>query len=108
MHCNTSCLPVLGRPSLLFTTDSMNWHTYLLEPEISWGGECEWRVVNGFKRKKEEEEKKATVECLEGDMTSAHLLYQDIASSRSLAADTIASTVQTPAAEPWRKDRTST
>lgn len=43
----------LGRPSLPFTTDSVNWHTYLFEPEISWGGECEWRVVSGLKRKKE-------------------------------------------------------
>lgn len=42
----------LGRPSLPFTTDSVNWHTYLFETEISWGGECEWRVASGLKRKK--------------------------------------------------------
>lgn len=59
-------------------------------------------------KKKKGKKKKATVECLEGDMTSAHLLQQDTASSRSLAADTIASTVQTLGAEPWRRDRTST
>lgn len=29
---------LLACPSLPFITDSMNWHTYLLEPEISWGG----------------------------------------------------------------------
>ena len=29
---------LLSCPSLPCITDSMNWHTYLLEPEISWGG----------------------------------------------------------------------
>lgn len=30
--------PCSNAPPCLFITDSMNWHTYLLGPEISWGG----------------------------------------------------------------------
>lgn len=41
----------LGCPSLPFITDSVNRHAYLLEPEISRGGESEWRVVSSLKKK---------------------------------------------------------
>lgn len=84
---------LLACPSLPFITDSMNWHTYLLEPEISWGGGPEGGV------------KKTTVQYLEAiwpqhSSSLRHSGHNSLHSAQTLRTELNA--------ELWRKDLTST